>query len=163
MYMWCHSCMPRVSHDIIHNGSLLLNDLTHWGRDKMAAISQTTLSNAFSWLKMMEFRFKFQWSLLIRIKLTIFQHWFRWWLGADQATSHYLNQCWLDYRRIYASLGINELISISAWMSHMPSEAFGEISCPFLNFNSCTVWEWISNFIPHFRIDIITYCCCDWG
>ena len=27
-------------------------DLTHWGRDKMAAISQTTLSNAFSWMKL---------------------------------------------------------------------------------------------------------------
>ena len=26
--------------------------LTHWGRDKMAAISQTTFSNAFSWMKM---------------------------------------------------------------------------------------------------------------
>ena len=26
--------------------------LTHWGRDKMAAISQTTLSNAFSWMKL---------------------------------------------------------------------------------------------------------------
>ena len=25
--------------------------LTHWGRDKMAAFSQTTLSNAFSWRK----------------------------------------------------------------------------------------------------------------
>ena len=27
--------------------------LTHWGRDKMAAVSQTTLSNAFSWMKML--------------------------------------------------------------------------------------------------------------
>ena len=26
-----------------------------------------------------------------------------------QATNHYLNQWWLDYRRIYASLGLNEL------------------------------------------------------
>ena len=26
--------------------------LTHWGRDNMAAISQPTLSNAFSWMKM---------------------------------------------------------------------------------------------------------------
>ena len=26
-----------------------------------------------------------------------------------QVTSHYLNQCWLVYRRIYASLGLNEL------------------------------------------------------
>ena len=29
--------------------------------------------------------------------------------GAVQATSHYLNQWWLGYRRIYASLGLNEL------------------------------------------------------
>ena len=28
---------------------------------------------------------------------------------ADQATSHYLNQWWLAYRRIYASLSLNEL------------------------------------------------------
>ena len=27
--------------------------LTHWGRDNMAAISQTTLSNAFFWMKML--------------------------------------------------------------------------------------------------------------
>ena len=27
--------------------------LTHWGRDKMAAIFQTTLSNAFSWMKIL--------------------------------------------------------------------------------------------------------------
>ena len=84
--------------------------LTHWGRDKMFAISQTTLSNAFSWMEMLEFRFKFHWSLLLRVQLTIFQHCLRWWLGADQVTSHYLNQRWVDYRRIYASLGLNESI-----------------------------------------------------
>ena len=37
--------------------------LTHWGRDKMAAISQTTFSNTFSWMKMYEFRLRFHWSL----------------------------------------------------------------------------------------------------
>ena len=83
--------------------------LTHWGRDKMAAISQTTLSIAFSLMKMVEFSLKFHWSLFIRVQLTIFQHWFRWWLGADQATIHYLKQWWLDYRRIYASVSLNEL------------------------------------------------------
>ena len=51
--------------------------LTHWGRDKMAAISQTTLSNPFSWMKMFEFRLKFHWSWFPRVQLTIFQHWFR--------------------------------------------------------------------------------------
>ena len=51
-----------------------LPQLTHWGRDKMAAISQTTLSNVFSWMKMLEIRLQFQWSLFLRAQLTIFQH-----------------------------------------------------------------------------------------
>ena len=51
--------------------------LTHWGRDKMNAISQTTFSNAFSWMKSFEFRLNFHWSLFLRVQSTIFQHWFR--------------------------------------------------------------------------------------
>ena len=51
--------------------------LTHWGRDNMPAISQTTLSNAFSWMKIYEFRLRFHWCLFLRFQLTIFQHWFR--------------------------------------------------------------------------------------
>ena len=83
--------------------------LTHWGRDKMAAVSQTTLSNGFSWMKKLEFRLRFQWNFFLRIQLTIIQHWFNYWLGAGQATSHYLKQWWLVYWRIYASLRFNEL------------------------------------------------------
>ena len=83
--------------------------LTHWGRDKMATIFQTTSSNVFSSLKMFEFRLKFHWNLFLRVQSTISQHWFRWWLGADQATSHHLNQWWLICWCIYASLGLNEL------------------------------------------------------
>ena len=51
--------------------------LTHWGRDKMAAIFQTTFSNAFYWMKIYEFRLKFHWSLFLRVQLTIFKHCFR--------------------------------------------------------------------------------------
>ena len=83
--------------------------LTHWGRNKIAAISQTTLWNAFSLMKMHNFRLKFHWSLFLRFELTIFQHWFRYWLGTDQATSHYLNQWWLVYWHIYVSLDLNGL------------------------------------------------------
>ena len=50
--------------------------LTHWGRDKMTTISQTTVSNAFSWIKLYEFRLEFHWILSLRVQLTIFQHWF---------------------------------------------------------------------------------------
>ena len=83
--------------------------ISHWGRDKMAAIFQTTFSNAFSWLKMFEFQLRFHWILFPGVQLTIFQHWLRSWLGTSQATSHYLNQWWFVYWRIYASLGLNEL------------------------------------------------------
>ena len=31
-------------------------DITHWDKNKMAAISRTTFSNAFSWMEMFEFR-----------------------------------------------------------------------------------------------------------
>ena len=39
-------------------GTTLKEPLTHWGRDKMAAISQTTLSNAFSWKKIFRISIK---------------------------------------------------------------------------------------------------------
>ena len=83
---------------------------THLGRDKMAAVSQTMFSKAFSWMKMYEFRLKFHRGLFLRFQLTIFQHWFRYWLGAVQATSHYLKKWWLVYWRTYASFGLNEVM-----------------------------------------------------
>ena len=46
--------------------------LTHWGRDEMNNISQTTFSTAFSWMKMFEFRLKFHWRLFLWVQLTIF-------------------------------------------------------------------------------------------
>ena len=57
--------------------SMYLPQLTHWGGDNLAAISQTTLSNAFSWMKILEFRLKFNLSLFLRVQLTISKHWFR--------------------------------------------------------------------------------------
>ena len=57
---------------LLHESSWNIASLTHWGRDKMAAIFQTTVSNGFSWTKMLEFRLKFHWSLFPRVWLTIF-------------------------------------------------------------------------------------------
>ena len=34
---------------------------------QMAAISQTTFSSAFSWMKMFHFWIKFQWSLFLKV------------------------------------------------------------------------------------------------
>ena len=46
-------------------GSVLLKQLTHWGRDKMAAIFQTTFENGFSWMKIYEVRLRFHWSFFL--------------------------------------------------------------------------------------------------
>ena len=51
-------------------------------------------------MKIYEFPSIFHWSLFLRVQLRIFELWFRKWFGTDQATSHYLNQWWLVYRRI---------------------------------------------------------------
>ena len=117
--MWPVDCVRlqrswQVITKMIH--SVWRFSLTHWSWDKMADIFQTTFSNAFSLLRMYQFCLRFHWSLFLMFKLTIFQHWFRWWLGANQGTSHYLNQWWLVCWRLYASLGLNELMqTLLAW------------------------------------------------
>ena len=60
-------------------------------------------------MKMFEFQLKCHWRLFPKLQFTIVQQWLRQWLGVVQATSLYLNQWWLIYRRIYASLSLYEL------------------------------------------------------
>ena len=43
---------------------------------------------------LLHFLFKFYRKLFPSAQLTIIQHWFRQWFGAEQGTSHYLNQWW---------------------------------------------------------------------
>ena len=53
----------------------------------------------------------------------------------------------------------HSLTLISAWISnHMSYTVWDEITYPFPNFNGVTVgvWEWMSNFIPHFIMGVIT-------
>ena len=71
-----------------------LSMLTHLPLIKMTAISQTIFSDAFSWMKSFVFWLKFHWGLFLSFLLAITQHCFRYWVGAEKATSHYLNQCW---------------------------------------------------------------------
>ena len=53
------------------------------------------------------------------------------------------------------------IIFISAWISdYMPGKVNEEIINPSPSFNGCIeVWEWMSNFIPHFIVDVITFSC----
>ena len=83
--------------------------LTHWGRDRMAAIFQMTCWSGFLWMKMHEFRLRFHWSLFLGVQLIIFQ------LGSDNGLSPTRRQAiiWtndgLGYRHINVLHGLNEL------------------------------------------------------
>ena len=66
--------------------------LTPKERNEMATILHTMFSDVSPWMKIIWFRLEFQSSLFLRVQLTKNQHWFRYWLGAEQATSHYLIQ-----------------------------------------------------------------------
>ena len=76
---------------------------------------------------------------------------------------HQHAQCWLQSNILLWLLGfhLSTWINLNpTWISnHKPSNVGDEITYPFPNFNGYTVdvWEWISNFYPHLRIDVITY------
>ena len=77
-----HSCANMCNSEIcdnelaIHIGYMFVCFNPH-PLDKMAAISQTTFSIAFLWMKSSVIRFKFHWSLFTRVQLTATCHWFR--------------------------------------------------------------------------------------
>ena len=76
---FCHFGIKLSINWVIIQKSLdfSLYRLTHWCRDEMADISQTRISNAFSWMRIYEFWSIFHWGLFLGVKLTIFQHWFQ--------------------------------------------------------------------------------------
>ena len=66
-------------------------------------------------MKTFEFQIKFHWHVFLRVWLMINHHWFRWWVFAEQGTSHYLNQWWhslLTHMCNLASMG--ELEDVAA-------------------------------------------------
>ena len=63
---------------------------------------------------------------------------------------------WVNWGPFYK----HELTLIPAWISnHMANKVWNKITFPFTIFNDCIIenWVWISNFIPHFIVDVITY------
>ena len=43
----------------------------------------------------------------------------------------------------------------------MNYKVWGEITYPFSNMSTDDIWEWISNFFPHFTDHVISYPCGD--
>ena len=72
---YCHQACPSICLSFCLPLCNLL--FTHLPLDKMAAVSQTIFSDAFSWMKSFEFWIKFHWNLFLMVKFTLIQHWFR--------------------------------------------------------------------------------------
>ena len=97
---WYHNCHIIIPLFLIHI-------ITHWGRDKISAISQTKFSNAFFnenvWLS-----FKISLKCVPKAQISNISAYVQiltWRWSGDKP----LLVWWLVYRRIYASLGLNEL------------------------------------------------------
>ena len=92
-------------------------------------------------MQIYQLRWNVHWTLFQRVQLTILKHWFTKWLDADQATVHYLNQCWVICWRIHASLGLNKLNLTSLWFSYLLGGAFN-------NQNSrLPIWQLLSSLV----------------
>ena len=76
--------------------------LRHWGQDKMAAISQTTFSKAFSWMKTCEFGLRFHSINSLPALVQILA----WCQRGEKSLSE---PRWLVYWHIYVSLSLNVL------------------------------------------------------
>ena len=93
-------------------------------------------------------------------------HWHCRWPSANLASEFAQPSLWVQASCRAFHLGTSccwKLTLIPAWISnHMPSKRWDESTYPLPNFN-CTieVWEWISNSISHFIMDVITYPCWD--
>ena len=62
-------CLNQHELNVLHVDCLYYNEpLTHWGRDQIDAISQT-FSNAFSRMKINEFRLGFHWSFVPKVRI----------------------------------------------------------------------------------------------
>ena len=66
--------------------------LTHWGWDKMDAISQKTLSNAFSWMTLLDFWLKFSLKFVTKGPINnISALWGGGWLSVNFQSYQYRN------------------------------------------------------------------------
>ena len=88
------------------------------------------ISKCIFFEKTFVFGLRFHWSLFLRVQLTLRQQWFGKWLGAEQATSHYMNLWWPSVlTHIYALLGVDELLQFYA--EYLVMHAWQNVKCQF--------------------------------
>ena len=99
--------LATVTH-ILEISSLVLRQYQHIEVEKK---TRRQFQKSFSWMTIVVFWLGFYCNLFPMVQLTTCQHMFRWWLGFEQATSHYLNQrepSLLTHIHVTRSRGLDE-------------------------------------------------------
>ena len=90
----------------------------------MDAISQTTLSNAFTWTKMLEFRLTLNRSLLLKV-----------WLNNIPTLAKKMAWCWLGDKPLSEPMMVNLLTHICVtrpqWVNPHRSPIYGSLGCNY--------------------------------
>ena len=81
-----------------------------WRHHGIRTPNNSLFSHIDAWTKWLEFCrrrfgmgfinqywFNFHWDVFVVVQLPASRHWFSPWTGAEQATSHYLNKCWICF------------------------------------------------------------------
>ena len=122
-----------------------LLSLTHWNRDEMASVLQTTFPMLFSWIKiaLITISLKYEPRGPIVINPAFVQIIKSWWLSTALGTSHYRNQSPLIYWHIYASLDHNAWVTAGA----KPFPGPMLIYPPEMSMNWIQTYAFLSNMI----------------
>ena len=123
--------------------------LTHLPLDKMAAVSQTIFSDAWSWMKSFVFWLKFHWSLFLRVQLVKPPS-----IGLDNGLAPNRRQAIIGINadpanwRLYATLGGDELIAMhirkAMWL--MDTEDMHLLSSPHIQSSAIIMWSSIERY-----------------
>ena len=90
--------------------SLMTHPLIHWGRDEIDTILQTAFSNVFTWTKMYKLRLRFSLNFVPKVRINNIPALVQIMACRRPGDKPLYDQWWLVYCRIYASLGLSELM-----------------------------------------------------
>ena len=173
--MWHHSIVQIdifrfkwgiiVSNDILKSNESIWGQLTYLPRTKWPPFWQTTISNAFFWMKMIEFLFEFVWNSFPGFQLTIasigsLTHIYgtreRWVVNSliFRETSYSEDRSWWFTSTIFTPQ-IPVMLPLTHWGPHKLAAILADdnFKCIFLNENDRIPIRICLKFVPRIPID----------
>ena len=126
-----------------------VTSLTHWGRDNIAAILQTTFSNAFSWIKNAWISPKISLKFVPKVRINIIQalvHIMAWCRPGDKPLSEAMMVSLLRHICVRRPQWVN---------TRYCYKSYSDDNCPFTKINAfwdvtCGIMKWKRS--PHFMM-----------